>query len=222
VPAAGGGGFGFGGNAGAGPFVLGGNYKIELIVNGRTADSKTLRVNEDPEVVLTSAERKRQYDAAMELHLLQARVTDATTAHASLSRQLNQLATDMAGRGDIPADVKASFDALKKDVDGLAPKLTVPAGRGGGGGRGNAESIPAKLAQAKGALMGGMVVGEQTTNAASEVKAQTPKAIADLNAAIAKASAVSASLARYNLTLNVPQPVKPPEAAAGRRASGGQ
>jgi hypothetical protein len=217
----GGGGFGFGGAGTQGPLVLAGAYKIELVVDGKVADSKTLRVNDDPEVALTSAERKRQYDAAMELHALQARVTDASAAHAALTRQLNQLATDMAGRNDIPADVKGSFDAVKKDIDALAPKLTQPAGRGGGGGRGNTESIPAKIGQAKGALMGGMVVGEQTTNTASEAKAQAPKAIADLNAVIAKASSLSASLARYNLTLTVPQPVKAPDIASARKTTSG-
>jgi hypothetical protein len=143
------------------------------------------------------------------MHALQARVTDASTAHASLTRQLNQLATDIGGRDDIPADVKASFDALRKDVDALAPRLTQPAGRGGGGGgRGNTESLPAKIGQAKGALMGGMVIGEQTSNLFSEARAQSPKAIGDLNAVIAKASAVRTSLARYNLTLDVPAPIK--------------
>jgi len=218
----GGGGFGFGGAGTLGPLVLAGVYKIELVVDGKVADSKTLRVNDDPEVVLTSAERKRQYDAAMELHALQGRVTDASAAHASLTRQLNQLATDLAGRTDIPADVKASFDAVKKDIDALAPKLTQPAGRGGGGGgRGNTESLPAKIGQAKGALMGGMVVGEQTTNTASEARAQAPKAIADLNAVIAKASSLSTSLARYNLTLTVPQPVKAPDIAPARKTTSG-
>src|SRR5262249_26433817 len=160
-------------------------------------------------------------DMAMEMHALQARVVDAQNAHAALTRQLNELATTLGGRNDVPADVKGSFDALKKDVDALGPKLTPPAGRGGGRrGRGHNEHIATRLGQAKGALMGGMVVGEQTTNAVSDVKAQTPKVIADLNAAIAKASTVSASLTRYNLTLTVPQPVKTLEAAPARRASG--
>src|SRR5262249_53556570 len=154
--------FGFGNNT-AGPYVPSGNYKIELIADGKTVDSKTLRVNDDPEVVLTSAERKRQYDMAMEMHALQGRVSEASTAHASLTRQLNGLATALGTRNDVPADVKASFDAVKKDVDALATKLTTPQGRGGGGGggRGNTESLPAKIGQAKNTLMGGMVVGEQ-------------------------------------------------------------
>src|SRR5262249_15437166 len=154
------------------PLVLPGNYRAELMVDGRAVDSKSLKVVDDPEMILTSVERKRQYDAAMELHALQARVTDATTAHASLVRQLNELATTLGTRNDVPADVKASFDAVKKDVDALTPKLGQQQGGrgGGGGGRGNNENINGKIGQAKNAYMGGMVVGEQATNAANDAK----------------------------------------------------
>ena len=59
----------------------------------------------------------------------------------------------------MPADVKAAFDAYKKDVEALAPKLAVPAGgRGGGGGRGNTqpESVVVKTGQAKVSLVGAL------------------------------------------------------------------
>jgi hypothetical protein len=93
------------------------------------------------------------------------------------------------------------------------------AGGRGGGGRGNNESIAGKLGQAKNGFMGGMVVGEQTTRAYSEIKAQLPKAIADLNLTIARAKDLSSSLAKFNLTLTVPSPVQAPAAATVRRTS---
>src|SRR5205823_2735959 len=107
----GGGGFGFGGGGPQpGPYVLGGTYNISLIVDGKTVDSKPMRVTDDPEVVLTSAERKRQYDMAMEMHALQPRLTDAVAAHSSLTRQVNELTTAIGEKSDVPADVKSSFD----------------------------------------------------------------------------------------------------------------
>src|SRR4030095_7978895 len=115
-------------------------------------DTKPLRVNDDPEVALTSVERKRMYDMAMELHGLQPSVPAAATAHANLTRQINELATTIAGRADVPSDVKSSFDTFKTELAALAPKLAVPQGGrgGGGGGRGGAnESLLAKLGQAK-------------------------------------------------------------------------
>src|SRR5207245_9466320 len=103
---------------------------------------------------------------------------------------------------DGPADVKSAVDALNKGLAAIAPKRASPQGGrgGGGGGRGGQnESLLAKIGQAKNGLMAGMAPGEQTTTAYADVKAQAPKAIADLKAAIAKATTVATSLRNYNL-----------------------
>jgi len=206
----GGGGFGGGGLQPNGPYVLAGTYKISLVADGKTVDTKTLKVTDDPEVQLTSVERKRMFDMAMEMHSLQPRVSEAGTAHASLTRQVNELTTALAGRSDVPADVKASVESLSKELAAQAPKITLPAGGrgGGGGGRGNNDSLAAKLGQAKGGLMATMSPGEQTTTAYSQVKAELPKAVTDLNVTIAKAATLSDALKKYNLTLTVPAPIK--------------
>lgn len=217
----GGGGGGFGGGPNLnGPYVIGGVYTVSLVVDGKTIESKPLRVNEDPEVVLTAVERRRMYDQAMEIHALQPRLTDASAAHAALTRQLADATTAVAAKTDVPADVKASLEALTKDVAALAPKLAAPAGGRGGGGRGNPDSLAAKLGTAKNGLTAGMSPADPTVRAYTEVKAQLPKVIADMNAAIAKASTLSTALAKYNVTLTVPASVKMPEAAVpARRAA---
>jgi photosystem II stability/assembly factor-like uncharacterized protein len=218
----GGGGFFGGGAQVGGPWVLAGTYTVSLIVDGKTVDTKPLKVVEDPEVALTSVERKRMYDMAMELHELQKPLTDAVAAQQSLSRQATEIADAISKRTDVPADVKSQFESLQKDVTALAPRLSSPQGRGGGRG-GDNPSVVARLGQAKNGLMGGMPVTEQTTRAYTEARTQTPKAIADLNAVIARASTVSTALARYNLTLTVPQPVKMPAAApAAKRTNSAQ
>jgi photosystem II stability/assembly factor-like uncharacterized protein len=220
-PGGGGGGFGGGPNLN-GPYVIGGVYTVSLIVDGKTIDSKPVRVNEDPDVILTAVERKRMYDQAMEIHALQPRLIDASTAHATLTRQLADATTAVAAKNDVPGDVKASLEALTKEVAGLAPRMAAPAGRGGGGGggRGQNESLQAKLGQAKNGLTAGMSVADPTVRAYTEVKAQTPRAIADLNAAIAKAVTLSGTLARYNVTLTPPAPVKTPETAPPPKRAG--
>jgi hypothetical protein len=164
----------------AGPFVPAGNYRIALVVDGKTVDTKPLRVTDDPDVLLTQVERKRMFDMAMEMHALQPRVNEAGAAHASLTRQVTELTTTLGSRSDVPADVKTSVESLSKELASQAPKLTLPAGGrgGGGGGRGGAnESLGAKLGQAKNGLMATMTPGEQTTTAYSSVKADLPKAI---------------------------------------------
>ena len=214
-PTGGGGGFGGGLNLN-GPYVIGGVYTVSLIVDGKTVESKPVRVNEDPEVILTAVERKRMFDQAMEIHALQPRLIEAGTAHAALTRQLADATTAVAAKSDVPADVKASLEALTKEVAGLAPRIATPAGGrgGGGGGRGQNESLQAKLGQAKNGLTAGMSVADPTVRAYTEVKAQTPRAITDLNAAIAKAAALSTTLAKYNVTLTAPAPVKMPDSPA--------
>ena len=64
-----------------------------------------------------------------------------------------------------------------------------------------------------------MSPADPTVRAYTEVKAQTPKAIADLNAVIAKASTLASTLQKYNVTLTAPAPVKMPEAAPAKRAA---
>jgi len=64
--------------------------------------------------------------------------------------------------------------------------------------------------------------GFLSDRAYAEAKAQTPKAIADLNAIIARAATLSTALSPFNLSLTVPPPVKAPETTPARRPSGGR
>jgi photosystem II stability/assembly factor-like uncharacterized protein len=216
----GGGGFGggrggFGGGANPGPYVLPGTYTVALVIDGKTADSKPLRVVADPEVVLTEVERKKLFDMAMELHELQRRATEVSTGIGPLNTRLSELAKESSSRDDLPADLKSSVDVLQKEVATLAPKFAMPAGGrgfgggGGGGGRGGAgDSLVARLAQAKNAMMGGMWPTEQSLRAYNEMKTQLPKAIAEANAAFTRAATLSSTLTKHNLALTAPTPVK--------------
>jgi len=209
----GGGGFGGGGGGTPGPFVLPGNYNVSLVVDGKTIETKPLRVVGDPEVVLTEAQRKQLFDMAMEMHELQKRTTEAAGGVASLNRQLTQLSTDVGARSDIPADVKSQLDSLKGDVTAMALKLPAgpPAGGrgggGGGGGRGGDTSIVGKVGQAKNGMSGGMWPTSITMKAYTDAKAEGPKALSDANALFAKAAALGTTLSKYNMTLTVPKPV---------------
>jgi photosystem II stability/assembly factor-like uncharacterized protein len=217
----GGGGFFGGGAQTGGPWVLAGTYNVALLVDGKTVDTKPLKVVDDPDVALTSLERKRMFDMAMELHELQKPLTEAVGAQQSLSRQMTEIEDAIAKRSDVPADVKSQFESLRKDVTALAPRLTPPQGRGGG--RSDNPSVVSRVGQAKNGLMGGMPVTEQTTRAYTEAKQQVPKAVADLNAIITRAGPVSSALARYNLALTVPASVKAPAAMpAAKRTSSQQ
>jgi hypothetical protein len=207
---AGGGGGGFGGaaQAAAGPFVLPGVYTVALIVDGKSVDTKPLRVTADPEVMLTELERKRMFDMAIELHELQRRATETANTLAPLNARMTELGKEVGAKSDVPADVKTSVESLSKDLAALANRLTPPAGGGFGGGAAAAAAARnnpvVRLGLAKTAMMAGMWPTEQSMRAYTDSKSEVPKVIADANALLAKASALSTTLTQHNLTLTVP------------------
>jgi hypothetical protein len=212
----GGGGF-FGGASTAGPFVMPGTYNVALVVDGKTVDTRPLRVMADPEVALSAVEARRMFDMAMELHDLQKRGTAAADALRPLVTRLTELAKEIGTRTDVPAEVKTAFEAYHKEVTALAPTLIMQPGGGGfggGGGQGGPGGAAAqlnvltRLGQAKNGLMATMPVTASTTRAYSEAKTNVPKAIVDANALFAKGAALSGSLATYKLKLEAPSPVK--------------
>jgi hypothetical protein len=222
----GGGGFG-GGAPTAGPYVLPGLYNVSLIVDGKTIETKPLKVAADPEVALTPVERQRMFDMAMEMHDMQKRATEVQSALRPLTTRITELAKEIAGRADVPAEVKATFEAFNKDLTAFAPKFA-PAvfGRGGGAGPAAAPAaaqpgqpagqptaqppvnLVTRIGQAKNGLMATMSVTEQTTKAYAEAKAQVPKAIAEANALFGRAEALSKALAPLKLALTAPPFVK--------------
>jgi hypothetical protein len=189
---------------------------VALVVDGKTVESKLLKVMSDPEVALSEVERKKMFDMAMEMHELQRLGNDATSALRPLSTRAGELAKEIAGRTDVPADVKASFDAFNKDLIALMPKFAAAGGgRGGGGGGGAAAVTPTpslmtRVGQAKSALMATMPLTDVAQKAYAESKVQFPKTIAEVNALIARAATLSKTLATYKLKLDVPEPVKVP------------
>ena len=210
----GGGGFGGGGGAAGnpGPYVLPALYNVTLSVDGKTVDTKPLRVVDDPDVVLTSVERKKLYDMAMELQDLQRRGTEIVNALVPLSARVTEIAKEIASRSDIPADLKGNVEAVNAELNALGPKLIPPQGggrgAGGGGGRGGApgtgDNVLVQIGLAKNPMMGGMWPTEQTRKAHADAKIKAPKTFSDYHAAIAKATALAAQLAKYNVSLTVP------------------
>jgi hypothetical protein len=198
--------------------VLPGTYNVSLVVDGKAVDTRPLRVEADPEVALTAVQRKELFDKAMEMHELQRRASEVTTALQPLNTRMTELAKEIEGRSDVPAEVKTSFQALNTDVAALMPKFQASVGgrggTGGGAGPGGATtpnpSVVARIGQAKNGLMGGFWPTTQTFVAYNEAKTTTPAAIAEANALFAKAATVSSALATHKLTLTAPKPVAAP------------
>jgi hypothetical protein len=217
----GGGGFGGGpGLGGPGPYVLPGTYTVSLFSGGRPLDSKPLRVAFDPDVHFAAGEHEKYNAMVMDLHTLQRRGVAIAVALNGLYPQMTEIAKKLADSGAVvPAKTKTQFDSLNKDFESLRKRFGVPlpapaAGRGGGGGGRGApppdpENVLARTATLKNQLTSvwetpsAAMVGQYT-----EAKADMPKAIADANAWLTRAAAVSQALKKSDITLTVPPPVK--------------
>jgi hypothetical protein len=194
------------------------------VVDGKTVESKPLKVMSDPEVALSDIERRKMFDMAMEMHELQRVAAQVSGAITPLNSRMTEIGKELAGRNDIPADVKASVDGLTKELAAVVPKFAADVGgRGGGGGGGAAAaatpgqppapvSVAARITTAKNGMMGGMWPTSMTTKAYDDAKAMAPKAFAEANAVITRAAALSTTLAKYKVTLAAPQAVKLPAA----------
>ncbi len=209
------GGFG-GGGLTQGPLVLPGTYNVALVVDGKTVETKTLKIVADPLQQMSDAQRKRYFDMAMDLHAMQKRGSAMTSALQSIYTQL----TDNKAKLDAaPADVKTALAAFTKDFDAVRPKFGVPpppAPQGGafGGGRGGGvppdpNNVAAKVGTVKGSVLAFSDMPSDTImKQYADVKLALPKAIAEGNAVIAKASVLAATLKKAGVTLTVPATVK--------------
>ena len=210
----GGGGFGGGGGT-QGPLVLPGTYTVALMVDGKSIETKTIKIVGDPLDQMNDLQRKKYYDTAMDLHEMQKKSTAMTTALQSLYSQLN----DNKSKIDGNADAKAAVEAFSKDFDAVRPKFGVPPAvvaiaPGGGGGRGGGAPVdPNNLAAKVTTVKGNVLAFADTPSDSSmkqyaDIKLALPKAIAEGNAVIGKASALATALKKAGVELTVPAPVK--------------
>jgi hypothetical protein len=228
-PCGGGGGGrgGFGGGGGA-PMVLPGSYNVSLVVAGKVVETKPLKIVADP-LLQNDNGRKRAAEMALELHESQRHGQLAADALGSIESQMADVSAKVKA-SKAPDAVKAQFDAFVKEFDATKAKFGVgpapaaaaaPAGGGrgaggggGGGGRGGGAPVDqanvlGRVNTLKGDLSGfGDMVSDTQMKSYTELKAALPKAVADANAVIVKAMAMSQTLKKYDVVLTVPAPVK--------------
>jgi photosystem II stability/assembly factor-like uncharacterized protein len=212
-----GGGFGFGGAANSGPYVMPGSYSVALVADGKTLDTKPMKIIMDPAVQLADAQRRR-YDAILtELHDAQRTGTRAAAALNALYPQFTAAATKIKDASNVPAAVKTQFETFNKEFDALRVKFGVPLGAGGrgggggGGGRGGADpdNVLARTSALKGGISGMWEApSEATVRQSTDTKLALAKAITEANAFLAKATTMSQSLKAYDIGLTVPAAIK--------------
>jgi hypothetical protein len=193
------------------------------VVDGKTVESKPMKVVMDPAVQLADAQRKRYNDLVTDLHDVQRRGTETAITLNELYPQMTDVAGRIKDAANVPADMKSQFESLRQQFDSVRVKFGVPLGAaapggrgggggGGGGGRGGAadtQNALARLGAVKGQLLSiWEVPSEAMTRQSADAKAVLAKAMTDATAVLAKAATVSQGLKAYNLTLTVPPATK--------------
>jgi hypothetical protein len=208
-----------------------GSYNVVLLIDGKTIDTKPMRIVQDPQVQLATAERRRWNDIVMDLHELQRRGTGTASQLNALSPQMASISTALKANANAPAAVKTQFEALNKDFEALRPKFGLSApvnpdsaaaagggrggrgggagggggGRGGGGGGGNSQDVLGRAGTVKGQVMGiWELPSASLLKQYNDVRLALPAAITEANALLARARTMSTTLRRYDLTLTVP------------------
>jgi hypothetical protein len=210
----GGGGFG-GGGGGAAPSVAPGTYTVALVADGKTIESKPLKVVLDPAVASTDQMATRYFAVAADLHSMQRRAMAISTALNTMYPQMADIASKIDARSDIPATVKTQFAALNRDFNAVRRKFGVPpqptnvgggrGGRGGGGPPADTADVVNRTATLKNQIQGIWEIPSETlARQYADAKLSVPKAIAEGNAFLTKAAPLSAALKKYDLTLTVP------------------
>jgi len=171
-------------------------------------------------VRFAAGEHERYNAIVTDLHAIQRRGTEAAGALNKLYPQMADVSTKINGNASVPALVKTQFESLNKDLDALRKKFGVPlnapaaAGRGGGGGGGRGGAVDPDNVLARTSGLKTQIMGIWETPSASlvrqynEVKIALPKAVADANALLGRATGISQSLKKYDITLSVPPAVK--------------
>jgi hypothetical protein len=195
-----------------------GTYTVALMSGGKTLDSKSVKVVFDPDVHFAAGEHERYTAILNDLHALQRRGVAAAGALNALYPGMTDAAKKVSENSSLSPATKTQFETLNKEFDAVRKKFGVPlnagaaGGRGGGGGRGGAvdpDNILGKESSLKTQLMSiweapsASMVKEYT-----EMKLALPKAVAEANAVLAKAAAMSKTLSGNGITLTVPPTVK--------------
>jgi hypothetical protein len=163
-----------------------------------------VRVQGDPDIQITDADRKTHFDTALALHALHGTMNEAADLVTDMEKQLASVDEALKGQSNAPGSLKSTLADLKKQVEELKPRLGV----GGGGGFGfNPANVRGRVGQLKGGIMNSTSLPTETqTRMVGEVRTASTKLIDDVNAAVVKFPSLYKELASSGL---YPIPLKP-------------
>ena len=217
------GGGGPGGGGTAGPFVLPGDYKVTLTVDGDDVGSRSFRVLADPLITISDADRKVHHDVALLLHELPRSINEAAAAIGAAGDQVRAVQDLLKPLPNPPTAVAAAADTLAKRLAELAQQFSAgaqPAGGRGMGGRGaggaDAGGSGAQRIRTQAAALKSQIMAWTSRPNASQIqlardtREELARMIADVNVALTRSlPALLKLLSDNNLNLPAMKPIPP-------------
>jgi len=118
-----------------------GEYRVKL--SGAGPDqTKAVRVEGDPLVQITDAERKSLYDTLVSLTAMQSTAGSIATAITNIDQSITQMTDTLKAYPNAPTAVKSAVENALKQIKDLRTKAIGGGGGGGGGGEGGGGNQP--------------------------------------------------------------------------------
>ncbi len=134
----------------AAPFVFPGEYRVTLLVNGKEAGTRAVRVQPDPDIEISEADRRLYHDTAVGLYRLQLTAMEAGGRVAELSDRFDVLKALVASAGTVPPDVSTAVGTFEARLTELQRHLGVRVTASPFGGL---PGLPGQIAGQKGQVM---------------------------------------------------------------------
>jgi photosystem II stability/assembly factor-like uncharacterized protein len=189
-----------------GPFVLPGEYRVTLAVNGREVATKPVRVAGDRLIEITDADRKLQHDTALALHELHGTANEAAAIVSTLGDQFRAIDEAVRRTPQAPAPVKTVVDDARTKLTALRRQLGLRGGdagdqEGGGGGGGGNQAVRNQISQVKNQVIASTSAPtEMQMRALRELRDDLDKVITETNAMITSVMpGVYKTLGEHNL-----------------------
>ena len=143
---------GFFGGGARGPVADPGTYTVKIAL-GDNSQTQNVKLESDPRVQISDADRAARHDAIMQLYALYKTGSEGERTMAGLKKSLDDAlaAWRKPGAPKIPDEIRKQAEALQKKVNDLSPKFTAERGAGGAGGP--LHYTPPPLPQRVGRLM---------------------------------------------------------------------
>jgi len=105
-----------------GPFALPGEYKVKLTLVDQQL-TKNLKVEEDPLVDITLADRKSQQQAVLKLNKLYASADGASKALDKIENQINTLKKNFKKLPEVPENITTAVDNILKEAEEIREEI---------------------------------------------------------------------------------------------------